>query len=70
MTDQEIITRLYREENRAMVEKDIVTFNQILAPTMHLTHMTGYVQPKLEWIDQIQNDELKYFSSAEDEITA
>ena len=68
MTDKEAIIDLYRHENKAMVDKDIVTLNQILAPTMQLTHMTGYVQPKLEWIDQIQNGQMKYFSSVEENI--
>ncbi|CAJ1201316.1 hypothetical protein CPR19088_GLDEOEPO_00868 [Companilactobacillus paralimentarius] len=68
MTDQEAIIQLYREENEAMVAKDLSKLNQILAPTMKLTHMTGYVQPKLEWIDQIQNDEMQYLSSKEENI--
>lgn len=68
MTDKEAIIDLYRRENKAMVDKDIVTLNQILAPTMQLTHMTGYVQPKFEWIDQIQNEQMKYFSSVEENI--
>ena len=68
MTDKEAIIDLYRRENKAMVDKDIVTLNQILEPTMQLTHMTGYVQPKLEWIDQIQNGQMKYFSSVEENI--
>ena len=68
MTDKEAIIDLYRRENKAMVEKDIVTLNQILAPTMQLTHMTGYVQPKTEWIDQIQNEQMKYFSSVKENI--
>ena len=68
MTDKEAIIDLYRHENKAMVDKDIVTLNQILEPTMQLTHMTGYVQPKLEWIDQIQNGQMKYFSSVEENI--
>lgn len=51
-----------------MVNKDIVKLNDILAPSMQLRHMTGYVQPKLEWIDQIQSGEMKYFSSIEDNI--
>ena len=68
MTDEEEIIQLYRDENMAMVEKDITKLNQILAPGMHLTHMTGYVQPKLEWIDQIQNEQMKYFSSTEENI--
>ncbi|KIS02822.1 nuclear transport factor 2 family protein [Paucilactobacillus wasatchensis] len=68
MTDEEQIIQLYRDENVAMVAKDINKLNEILAPTMHLTHMTGYVQPKLEWIDQIQNEEMHYFSSTEDNV--
>lgn len=68
MTDKEAIMQLYRDENKAMVEKNLNKLNEILAPTMKLTHMTGYVQPKLEWIDQIQNDEMQYFSSREEAI--
>ncbi|KRO00691.1 nuclear transport factor 2 family protein [Companilactobacillus kimchiensis] len=68
MTDTGIIKQLFRTENKAMVEKDLATLNEILAPSMELTHMTGYVQPKLEWINQIQNDEMQYFSSKEDNI--
>lgn len=69
MTDRDEIISLYRKENEAMVAKDVVTLNQILAPSMKLQHMTGYVQPKMEWIDQIQNGEMKYFESTEENIT-
>lgn len=68
MTDKEAIIELYRQENQAMVDKDIVKLNEILAPSMQLQHMTGYMQPKLEWIDQIQNGEMKHFSSIEENI--
>lgn len=68
MTDKEAIMQLYRDENTAMVKKDINRLNKILASSMTLTHMTGYVQSKLEWIDQIQNDEMQYLSSKEDDI--
>jgi len=68
MTDQENIIQLYRDENKAMVEKDLSKLDEILDSSMELTHMTGYVQPKLEWIDQIQNDEMQYLSSHEDAI--
>lgn len=68
MTDEQQIISLYRKENQAMVDRDINTLNQILAPSMKLTHMTGYVQPKMEWIDQIQNEEMKYYSSEEEAI--
>ncbi|MFD1418841.1 nuclear transport factor 2 family protein [Companilactobacillus keshanensis] len=68
MTDKEKIIELYRDENRAMVNKDINKLNEILKASMHLTHMTGYIQSKLEWIDQIQNEKMKYLSSVEENI--
>lgn len=51
-----------------MVNKNITKLDDILVPSMKLTHMTGYVQKKFEWIDQIQNEQMKYFSSVEDNI--
>lgn len=68
MTDEEAIIALYRQENQAMVNRDIVTLNNILAPSMKLQHMTGDVQSRQEWIDQIQNGEMKYFASDEEKI--
>lgn len=68
MDDLAQIVALYRKENQAMVEKDVVTLNRILAIDMTLTHITGYLQPKMEWIDQIQNGKMKYYSSREEKI--
>lgn len=69
MNDREQIIALYRQENKAMVDKDVLTLNKILANDIILTHMTGLVQPKMKWIDQIQNGDLKYYSSQEDKIS-
>lgn len=66
--DEEQIVQLYRAENEAMVKKDISRLDMILGDRMTLTHMTGYVQPKLEWIDQIQNKEMQYMESKEEAI--
>lgn len=66
--DEEQIVQLYRAENEAMVKKDISRLDMILGGRMALTHMTGYVQPKLEWIDQIQNEEMQYLESKEEAI--
>lgn len=66
--DEEQIVQLYRAENEAMVKKDISRLDMILGDRMTLTHMTGYVQPKLEWIDQIQNEEMQYLESKEEAI--
>lgn len=66
--DEEQIVQLYRAENEAMVKKDISRLDMILGDRMTLTHMSGYVQPKLEWIDQIQNEEMQYLESKEEAI--
>ncbi|MBF7128895.1 nuclear transport factor 2 family protein [Pediococcus pentosaceus] len=66
--DEEQIVQLYRAENEAMVKKDISRLDMILGDRMTLTHMTGYVQPKLEWIDQIQNEEMQCLESKEEAI--
>lgn len=66
--DEEQIVQLYRAENEAMVKKDISRLDMILGDRMTLTHMTGYVQPKLEWIGQIQNEEMQYLESKEEAI--
>lgn len=66
--DEEQIVQLYRAENEAMVKKDISRLDMILGDRMTLTHMTGYVQPKLEWIDHIQNEEMQYLESKEEAI--
>lgn len=68
MNDQDKLIELYRLENKAMVEKDLLALNKILATDMTLTHITGYVQSKMDWIDQIQNDQMQYFSSKEENI--
>lgn len=66
--DEEQIVQLYRAENEATVKKDISRLDMILGDRMTLTHMTGYVQPKLEWIGQIQNEEMQYLESKEEAI--
>ncbi|MGY1575570.1 nuclear transport factor 2 family protein [Pediococcus pentosaceus] len=66
--DEEQIVQLYRAENEAMVKKDISRLDMILGDRMTLMHMAGYVQPKLEWIDQIQNEEMQYLESKEEAI--
>ncbi|GHV97129.1 DUF4440 domain-containing protein [Lactobacillus nasalidis] len=68
MTDEEIIVGLYRQENAAMTAKDVKSLDEILAPDMTLRHMTGYLQPKQEWLSQIQSGEMHYFSSEEEKI--
>lgn len=68
MDDEHMIIELYREEYRAMVARDIEVLQRILAPTMTLTHISGTVQSKEEWLSQIEDGQMRYFSYVEDAI--
>lgn len=63
----ELIT-LYRNYNVAMAADDVDQLDQLLAPQFTLTHMTGYVQPRAEWLAEIKAGQMAYFDSKEDQI--
>ncbi|KRE66425.1 MULTISPECIES: nuclear transport factor 2 family protein [Micrococcaceae] len=44
----------------AMVSRDVAQLDGILAEDYTLTHMTGYVQPRAEWLAAIQSGEMQY----------
>ncbi len=51
-----------------MAADDVSTLEKLLAPDFSLTHMTGYVQPREEWLAQVKNGQMHYFSSREESI--
>ena len=59
---------LYRQFNIAMAADDVAALDKLLAPAFTLTHMTGYVQPRSEWLAQVANGQMHYFSSVEDQV--
>jgi ketosteroid isomerase-like protein len=44
----------------AMVAGDAAELDSILADDFTLTHMTGYVQAKAEWLDAIETGQMQY----------
>ncbi|SDK55145.1 protein of unknown function [Arthrobacter sp. ov407] len=44
----------------AMVGRDLAALGALLADGFTLTHMTGYVQPKAEWLDAIETGQMQY----------
>lgn len=46
----------------AMCHADTRTISKLLATDATLTHMTGYVQSKNEWLGEIQAGNMKYYS--------
>ncbi len=61
---------LYRQFNIAMAADDVAALEKLLAPGFSLTHMTGYVQSRAEWLGQIKDGQMHYFSSREESVVA
>lgn len=45
-----------------MIAKDLKGLNNLLDQDFTLTHITGYVQPKSEWLKEIESERMKYYS--------
>ncbi|NVM98148.1 nuclear transport factor 2 family protein [Arthrobacter sp. SDTb3-6] len=54
------IGSLFETMCQAMVAGDIAELDSLLAEEFTLTHMTGYVQSKAEWLDAIETGEMRY----------
>lgn len=59
--DEQKILAIYQRIDEAMVNKDTEALENILDNNYILVHMTGYRQSKQEWLEQIENEEMRYF---------
>ena len=67
-TDSEI-KALYVKMYEGMVNKDCTVLDAVLAPAFTLTHMTGMLQSKEEYIDAILDGALNYYSARHESIS-
>lgn len=67
-TERQLISA-YRQMQRFMVAADTRSLKPLLADDFTLVHMTGYTQPRDEWLAHIDNGRMRYFSSDEVEVT-
>ncbi len=56
----EAMEALHESMCEAMVAGDLAELDSILADGFTLTHMTGYVQSKSEWLNSIESGEMHY----------
>jgi hypothetical protein len=63
------VVAAYREMYRGMVEQDIDLLDELLDDDYTLEHMTGYVQPKREWLQHIASGRMRYHSEQETSTT-
>src|SRR5688572_20062316 len=64
-TDEAQVLAVVRQLAQLMIKRDTAAMNQILDEKYTLTHMTGYVQPKNEWFDEVMKESMKYYSAKE-----
>jgi hypothetical protein len=67
--DKQKILVVYLQIDEAMVNKDTKRLEQILDDNYVLEHMTGYHQPKGEWLQQIDNEQMKYYKTMPQKTT-
>lgn len=63
--DEAAVLATVRQLAELMIARDTAAMNNILDKNYTLTHMTGYVQPKAEWFDEVQKESMKYYSAKE-----
>ncbi|MEL4506072.1 nuclear transport factor 2 family protein [Luteococcus sp. H138] len=55
----------YRELYEAMVAADTTRLDALLDESFTLTHMTGLVQPKRDWLAAIASGQMRYHATQE-----
>ncbi|WP_192582888.1 nuclear transport factor 2 family protein [Streptomyces albicerus] len=61
-TPRDEVLDAFRAQLRAMTDGDTDALDDLLADGSTLTHMTGYVQPKQEWLAQMREGRFDYHS--------
>lgn len=49
-------------QRTAMIDGDTARLDELLDKNFTLTHMSGYVEPKLEWLADIESRTMRYHS--------
>jgi hypothetical protein len=64
-TDETQILSVTRQLTKLMIEGNTAAMATIVDENFTLTHITGYVQSKDEWFDEIEKESMKYYSAKE-----
>jgi hypothetical protein len=61
--EQTQLLEAYRAMYRGMLDQDTELLDNLLDAEYTLTHMTGYVQTKADWLAQVASGEMRYHSA-------
>lgn len=70
LTTQEDVEGIYRELNVALINKDIVGLQKLLADGFQFETSRGEFISKKEWIQNIQSGKMRYSLFSKNEVTA
>ena len=59
----------YEAQRRAMVAGDADALGDLLGADFTLTHMTGYRQPRAEWLADVRSGEMTYHAMEDVEVS-
>jgi hypothetical protein len=59
----------YEAQRRAMVAGDAEALGALLADVFTLVHMTGYRQPKVEWLADVRSGAMTYHSMEDVDVS-
>lgn len=63
--DERAVAAVVRGEVEGMLHKDIDQLHQLIAPDARLGHITGKVESRKEWLNQIKLGRMRYLSNQE-----
>lgn len=61
-SDEEQILAVYERMQQAMVDKDTDTLREMMGADTTVRHITGRTQTMDEWLSDVENEEMKYYS--------
>lgn len=62
VSDEEQILAVYERMQQAMVDKDTDTLREMMGANTTVQHITGRTQTMDEWLSDVENEEMKYYS--------
>jgi hypothetical protein len=63
--DTAVVYNVVKQLAELMIARDTAAMTSILDKGFTLTHITGYVQPKAEWLNEVVRESMKYYSAQE-----
>lgn len=64
-SDELQIREVTRQLTDLMIAGDTLGIDKLLDDHFTLTHITGYIQTKKEWMGEIESEQMKYYSAEE-----